>query len=221
MPTGLPRSASYCAANIIRSSWEPRSDNFTANHTAGDGSYTWASSDVDTSYWTGWGANQAQVAGQFTGTTTEMFSWAACRWGIDEDTLRAVGVQESDWHISKVGDNCGVVGRASYGITQIKSAYCSGASAWGGYPDTTRSTALDVDFYGAYVRSCYDGDFYDGGSWLYGGQTVAQIGATKGWDYVLWGCVGSWFSGGWYDSGATSYISSVKSHLANKDWLRY
>ena len=53
--------------------------------------------------------------GNFTGTTTEIFQWAACKWGIDEDTLRAVAVQESDWHQSAVGDNCGVVGEASYG----------------------------------------------------------------------------------------------------------
>ena len=33
-------------------------------------------------------------------------------------------------------------------------------------PDTRSSTALALDFYGAKLRSCYNGDFYDGGSWL-------------------------------------------------------
>ena len=82
-------------------------------------------------------------------------------------------------------------------------------------------TALNVDLYGARTRSCYDGDFYDGGSWLYGGQTVQQIAAAQGWDYVLWGCVGSWFSGSWYDSGATNYIGLIKNHLANRTWTTY
>jgi hypothetical protein len=77
-----------------------------------------------------------------------------------------------------------------------------------------------LDFYGAKIRSCYDGDFYAGGGWLYG-QTVGQIAAANGWDYVLWGCIGYWYSGGWYDSGAKSYITSVKGYLANKTWLTF
>jgi hypothetical protein len=63
--------------------------------------------------------------------------------------------------------------------------------------------------------------FYDGSSWLYGGKTVGQIAGVSGWPYVLWGCVGSWFSGGWYDSGANSYVASVKNWLAQKTWLTY
>jgi hypothetical protein len=63
--------------------------------------------------------------------------------------------------------------------------------------------------------------FYDGGSWLYGGQTVGQIAAVYGWPYVLWGCVGAWFSGGWYDSGAVNYINGVKTALAQRTWLGY
>jgi hypothetical protein len=94
---------------------------------------------------------------------------------MDEDLLRAVAVQESDWHENIVGDTCGPVGQASYGILQIKNAYCNGGSAWGGYPYTAQDTALNADFYAAYLRSCLDGDFYDRGSWLYKGQTIAQI----------------------------------------------
>lgn len=89
-------------------------------------------------------------------------------------------------------------------------------------PYTQNSTALNLDFYGAYLRSCYDGDYYDGSDYLYGGKTVAQHAATNGWDYVLWGCVGTWFSGsGWYDSAAVGYINSVKGRLANHTWTTY
>jgi hypothetical protein len=152
--------------------------------------YAWGPDATDP-YWSAWAARVALVQGQFTGTTTEHFSWAACRWGIDENTLRAVAVQESDWYTTSTGDVCGPVGEASFGLMQIKNAYCSGLLAWGGFPGTVNSTALNVDFYGAYIRTCYDGDFYDGGSWLYGGQTASQIAAVHGWDYVLWGCIGS------------------------------
>lgn len=211
-----------CASAIIHSGWEPRPDNYTANHTVGDGSYVWGPAATDP-YWAAWAARVPLVQGQFTGTTTEMFSWAACRWGIDEDLLRAVAVIESTWHQSNWGDRCGggdqTIG--SFSVMQIKNKSCDGSLLWGGMPDTQASTALAVDFYAARLRSCYNGDFYDGGSWLYGGQTVRQIAAAHGWPYVFWGCVGSWFSGGWYDSSAVDYIHDVETALAHRTWLGY
>jgi len=152
-----------------------------------------------------------------------MFSWAACRWGIDEDLLRAVGVQESSWHQSTWGDRCRGSDQTigSFSIVQIKNKYCDGSLAWGGMPDTQLSTSLAVDFYAAWLRSCYNGDFYDGNPWLYGGQTVRQIAAVHDWPYVLWGCVGAWFSGSWYDSGAVRYIGLVTTALAQRTWEGY
>ncbi|HEU0249838.1 MAG TPA: Ig-like domain-containing protein [Solirubrobacteraceae bacterium] len=220
--SGLPRGDGSCASLVTTSTWEPRSDNYTANHTvpSNPSSVPWSNAEIG-SYWAKWIANRNLVTGNYTGTTNQIIQWAACKWGLDEDLLRAVAVQESDWHESMVGDNCGSVGEASYGLFQIKNAYCNGGGAWGGYPYSAQDSALNADFYGAYMRSCLDNDFYDGGSWLYGGQTIAQIVAARGLDYAVWGCVGSWFSGGWYDSGAQNYINGVKSHLANKDWLKY
>jgi archaellum component FlaF (FlaF/FlaG flagellin family) len=217
---GLPRSDSSCASQVTTDPWEPRSDNQTANHTvpSNPALVRWSTGD---GYWAKWMAKRDLVTGSYTGTTNQIIQWAACKWGLDEDLLRAVAVQESSWHMSSVGDYCGVAGEASYGLFQIKNAYCNGALAWGGYPVTAEDTAFNADFYGAHFRSCLDNDFYDGGSWLYNGQTIAQITAAKGFDYAVWGCVGSWFSGGWYDSGAQNYINEVKSHLANKDWLKY
>jgi len=55
----------------------------------------------------------------------------------------------------------------------------------------------------------FAGDFYDGGDWLYGGEKV------KG---DLWGCVGAWYSGDWYDPGARQYIAEVKALLAKRPW---
>jgi autotransporter family porin len=223
LPNSLPRTASFCASAIIRSSWEPRADNYTANHTFGDGSYVWGPAMTDP-YWAAWAARVPLIQGQFTGTTTEMFSWAACRWGVDEDLLRAVAVIESTWHQSTWGDRCGggdgTIG--SFSVVQIKNKNCDGSLLWGGMPDIQQSTALAVDLYAARLRACYNGDFYEaGGSWLYGGQTVRQIAAAHGWPYVLWGCVGSWYSGSWYDAGAVTYIDHVQTALAQRVWLGY
>ncbi|MGA2989647.1 MAG: hypothetical protein ABSD88_04155 [Candidatus Korobacteraceae bacterium] len=208
----LPRSDAYCASAVSRNPWEPRPKNYQANHTVVRPPYGWD----DESAWPRWQGKLAQVTGNFTGTTTEIMQWAACKWGIDEDTIRAAAVQESSWLQSDVSDVCGPVGEASYGILQIKNKGCDGSVIHGGYPATTQSTALVADWYAAYIRACYDGDFYDGGKWLYGGQTVDQIAAQRGWDFVFWTCVGFHFSGNW--SPGQPYELQVRKHLANRSW---
>jgi hypothetical protein len=209
--TGLPRSDSTCAALVPTSSWEPRTDNATANNTmpADPSAVPWAKNSA-TTYWTKSIAKRKLVT-----------QWAGCKWGISGDLLRAVAARESDWHMSAVGDACGPTGEASYGLFQVKNAYCDGGIDHGGYPYTAKDTALNADFYAMNLRSCLDGDFNDGGSWLYGGKTITQIISTNGLDYALWGCVGSWYSGGWYDSAAKTYIGTVKTRLAAKTWLSY
>ena len=56
---------------------------------------------------TTWGASSAtypRATGNFTGTTDEIIQWAACKWGFDEDTLRAQVVKESYWTQTTLGD---------------------------------------------------------------------------------------------------------------------
>jgi hypothetical protein len=217
---GLPRLDSYCASQITQNPWEPRWDNYLANTTIPLGPVAW-SQTANQLYWAKWIANRNQVTGNYTGTTDQIIRWAACKWGIDEDLLRAVAKQESDWHENAKGDYANG-NYHSFGLMQVRDSDATSAPGahndQGGYPDTLSDTALNVDFYAAQLRSCFDGAFYDGGSWLYNGQTIQQVIATNGADYALWGCVGSWFSGGWYDTGAQNYITSVKTHLSNRDW---
>jgi len=210
--TFLPRSDSYCASAVTPNSWEPRPDNDQANHTVISPPYNWSVEN----YWTLWRAKRDKVTGNFTGTTTEIIQWAACKWGIDEDTIRADAVQESYWHTSTIGDVCGPAGEGSYGLMQIKNEDCSGTVVHGGYPYTAQSTALNVDWYAAHIRSCYDGDFYDGSNWLYLGQTVDQIAAQHGWNYVFWACIGAHFSGNWQPG--QPYQLQVQQILANRTW---
>jgi hypothetical protein len=145
----IPRSDAYCASAVKPNSFEPRLDNDQANHTVVPPPFNWSIEN----YWTLWRDKRAKVTGNFTGTTTEIIQWAACKWGIDEDTIRADAVVESYWHMSTLGDVCGPVGEASYGLMQIKNQDCTGTIIHGGYPDSTRSTALNVDWYAAHIRS--------------------------------------------------------------------
>jgi len=209
--TFLPRSDSYCASAITPTTAESRPDNDQANGTVVTPQWV---NDSENGYPL-WVTKRNQVTGNFTGSTTEILRWAACKWGIDEDLIRADAVQESKWHQSAVSDNCGVPGEASYGILQIKNLDCSGAPIHGGYPQTQQSTALNADWWAAHIRSCYDGDFQ---GLLYNGQTPAQIAATSGWDDVLWGCVGFHFSGNW--NPAQQYVQQVQQILAGKPWLQ-
>lgn len=198
---------SDCTSRVRYSSWEPRPDNNTANHTTGitGVQINGASSTFNSKY-------AGRINGSFTGTTDEILQWGACKWGLDENIQRARAVQESYWHQSQLGDQtsnstaCASIGQSapcyqSYGILQIKGPVHTGT-----YPTSKNSTSFNVDYSLAWQRACFEGDF----TWLGNGYAAGDI----------WGCVGAWFSGNWYDSGAQAYISSVKQYLANKQWLQ-
>src|SRR6478752_5875541 len=101
--TTLPGDAT-CAGRVRRSTWEPRPDNAVANSTmpdvtavhaafaarpvAGQGAYD--------PRWDSW--LLPRVTGHFTGTTDEVFQWAACKWGLADNVLRAIAVRESTWY---------------------------------------------------------------------------------------------------------------------------
>jgi hypothetical protein len=93
-----------CAARVHRSTWEPRPANagpnsrmpdrrkvhaaFAARPLSGDGSFRHK--------WDTW--LLPRVTGHYTGTTDEIFQWAACKWGIADNVLRAIAVRESTWY---------------------------------------------------------------------------------------------------------------------------
>jgi Transglycosylase SLT domain len=202
--SAVPRTDALCASVVTPRSFEPRPENTAANHTVPTVAVPWPQ-ERDQTYWRKWIANRNKVTGNYTGTTDEIIRWASCKWGLDEDTVRAVAVQESEWHQSEVGDN-----NSSFGIMQVKDHTSDGHPDLGGYPWTLQATALNVDLYGSWIRSCLNGAFYDGGDWLYHGRKVVND---------LWGCVGAWFSGDWHDRGANTYISQVRAILAGRGWL--
>lgn len=93
-----------CAREVHRSAWEPRPDNTKRNHVIPDAAAVHASFAVRRvaiagaadPRWDSW--LLPRVDGQFTGTTDEIFQWAACKWGLSDNLLRAVAVRESTWY---------------------------------------------------------------------------------------------------------------------------
>lgn len=223
-PNGYPLSASTCANSIVPDTTERIPENATQNATMGP-------STVAAANYGPWTDNTGEpqmerdiqaASGQYTGTTDDILEWAACSEGWNENWLRAEAVVESSWQQSTQGDS-----GCSQGILQVRACQNPPATlndAWGGYSATHTSTAFAAEMQASYLRACFDGSI----DYLYpSGQTVASMAAAHGggtnptgagWQYVAWGCVGSWFSGDWYSSAAQSYISQVQSDLSNQSW---
>ena len=189
-------SDAEAAARVRRSGWEPRPGNAAANQrTPEPGELDTFLADNISVY----RAHKPLVTGNFTGTTDEIIQWAAHKWGLDEDILRAVVVKESWWRTQAVGDN-----GLSFGLTQIKVTYHAGT-----HPLSAASTAFNVDYYGALFRYYYDGH----ADWL--------DEMDKGQDYAagdLWGAIGAHYAGRWHTPAADGYIASVQRHLDQRTW---
>jgi hypothetical protein len=99
----LPSGAT-CKGRIHASTWEPRPDNTKRNHVTPDPAAVHAAfaarpraaAGTYDARWDSW--LLARVDGQFTGTTDEIFQWAACKWALPDDLLRAIAVRESTWY---------------------------------------------------------------------------------------------------------------------------
>lgn len=211
LPVGsyLP-SGQECAARVRqdqRGQPEPRPENTAANQVVPD--------RVTMPVWQDFTeqANQqfvSRIDGDFTGTTEEILTWGACKWGLDADVVKAVAVQESDWRQGTVSDESNnpqdCVGGArppcptSFGIMQLKHTTLPGS-----YPLSQQSTAFNVDYYGARIRACYEG-------WV----TYLHDGYGPG---DLRDCVGWHWSGHWKDDGSQRYIQRVDHYLDSKPWL--
>jgi hypothetical protein len=191
----------YCRTHV-RAAAEVRSSNVTANHTTGSSSV-------------------GRVTGGFTGTTDEIIQWAACKWGIDEDIVRAQIVKESYWRQDAGGDPtndqtlCPPALRTtsgmcpeSAGLGQIRYQYHPDAFA---NNNAVKSSAFNLDYTYSLWRNCFEGNE----TWL---NTV-----ERGKNYTAgdaWGCVGLWFSGRWYTAAANTYIAAVQGIMANREWAQ-
>ncbi len=65
------------------------------------------------------------------------------------------------------------------------------------------------------------GDFANGKYHSFGLMQVSHDDANGATQVKgdMWGCVGYWYSGNWYDAGANQYIASVKNYYNTKPWI--
>ncbi len=164
----------------------------------------------------------ARVDGNFVGTTDEIIQWASCKWGVDEDYVRAQIVTESYWdQVNSLGDwgttaaNCeprfplGTNGRSgqcpeSFGLGQTRYPFMRSA-----FPHAYDSSAYNLDVTYAIWRSCFEGTE----TWLNN--------VDRGRDYAagdMLGCMGRWFAGRWYTRAALDYMGVVQGHVAQRTW---
>jgi Fibronectin type III domain len=164
----------------------------------------------------------ARVDGNFVGTTDEIIQWAACKWGVDEDFVRAQIVTESWWdQVRSLGDwgtnpaNCeprfplGTDGRAgqcpeSFGLGQTRYPFMRSA-----FPNAYDSSAYNLDVTYAIWRACFEGTE----TWLNTVERGRQYAAGD-----MLGCMGRWFAGRWYTQPAVSYMNTVQGHVNNRTW---
>ncbi|NUT37305.1 MAG: sigma-70 family RNA polymerase sigma factor [Hamadaea sp.] len=198
LPPGakLPSGAQCATAVRAKPIRENKGVNATANKTTGH-TVPGASAPL------------TRVDGKFTGTTEQILRWAACKWGIDEDMVKAQAAIESWWHMDNKGDygtdpsHCpadhglgvdGTPGKCpeSYGLMQVRYPYNMQA-----FPGVEKSTAMNADYAYAVWRSCYEGKM----TWL---NTVERGSQYKAGD--AWGCIGEWFAGRWHTVAAVQYV---------------
>lgn len=210
--SSLPSDA-VAAAQVHRSRWEVRPDNRAYNQTTPAGLALRRVNPADRAYDPRWNTYVlGRISGNFTGTTDEIFQWAAVKWGLPDNLIRTVAYMESDWHQSNYGDfindrsgcppgdemlPCPV----TFGIVGTKS------TSWPGiFPWNRDSTAAAVDVLGAWLRGCYEGWV-----WWLGSHGNRSHGTYRAGD--LWGCVGAWNSGNWHD-GTSAQPGSGEGYIA-------
>jgi autotransporter family porin len=177
----------------------------------------------------------ARVDGQYTGTTDMIFRWAACKWGIDEDVVRAQATNEHySWaQLSSGGDKRTSESQCVNGEFSLWNYECVDCCYqtwsnfqtkvvynWQTWPMIQSSTAFAADYRFADQRACMDGDYaaYFANKPAYNGHTYAGDIASGNLSVILWGCLGWHYSGEWYDAGAINYINRLKHTYTEEPW---
>lgn len=218
----LPDDAT-AATRVHRSGWEVRPGNARYNHTIPPRLALQPVDAADHAYDPRWNTYiLGRMTGNFTGTTDEIFQWAAAKWGLPDNLIRAVAYKESDWYQSNRGDfvenpaECPPGYRSpcpvTFGIAGTRSTSWPGVFPW-----NRDSTAAAVDVLGGWLRGCYEGWVW----WLrdHGNRSRGVYHAGD-----IWGCVGAWYSGDWHDGSISqqgsgeNYIHRVQHWYEARPW---
>jgi hypothetical protein len=187
-----------------------------------------------------------RVDGQFTGTTDEIFQWAACKWGLSDNLLRAIAARESTWYQYETYPSGRCVD--TYGCGDLFSEpspateeYCSALARYGyDYrpdlgpglcPQTFSIVGLkswEAPSWGV-MPGNQNGTFpfnRDSTAFAVDYLSAQLRGCVEGWEHWLtrkrgdiWGCVGAWNSGDWHSATAARYIARVRAEIAAHRWL--
>jgi hypothetical protein len=155
-------------------------------------------------------------------STDDLVQWVSHKWGIPTAWIRAQLIVESGWNQGRRGDLSIVTaaqyaatpaslrgsGRrriyASAGIAQVKAPPFEATGA-GTALLRWRSTAFNLDYYGAAVRYYYDG-YCD---WCSAGYHAGEA----------WRSIGAWDSPQpWANATARAYVDAVRSALSRQPW---
>ena len=159
-------------------------------------------------------------------STDDLIQWAAHKWGIPENWLRAEYVLESYWNQFQLGDATRVEPNwyglypyqsriphtstvyQSLGITQVRWIP-DGSLHPGTEPLRWESTAFNVDEQAATLRFYYDNPSGARSSW--GDPTYAPCQA--------WRSIGAWFRPyPWGNAGQAAYVKAVRHELDGRVW---
>jgi hypothetical protein len=179
-----------------------------------------------------------RVTGAFTaGTTDELIQWAAYKWGIDPDVLRAVGINETYWHHSL-----------------YVNGYPVEDDGFGDFTTTTSACASDFPLSRGYLvrsGSGYAGPYYDQCPQSFGfvqwkrtawPGTYPQSRESLPFNLDAWGArIRLWYEGYSYcgtsakgdlweavaahntgqclaAGGGISYVNNAKTYMSTKPW---
>jgi hypothetical protein len=210
---------------VERRGFEPRPENAAANQTTATGeqlslfqSDSWVAVDerVRTDI-------RRRIDGAFTGTTDEIIAWAACKWGFEDDVMRAAAVLQSDFRQSA---EAGIaVGDCPPDVTPAGDGYCphlfgifaanydAEASAHSTWPALRDSTAFNADYMGGFLRMCFEGYV----TWLDDPSvTPLQDGPYVAGD--LWACLGFAVAGRWRNLEARAFTATVREAYGERPW---
>lgn len=225
IPPGQPLPGdAECAARVYRSPWEPRPENAIANGRAAT-----AAERAQLVTWNGAlgyderaGPLGARVTGAFTGTTDEILQWVACKWGFEDDLVRAMAADTSRWRQTAVAcwttttTDCPPDGETRSSGTLTECAICYGILqiAWKyhrwTWPAARASTALNADYVTGLLRACFEGY-----------ATYLAPSADPAHPYQrgdVSGCVGALFSGGWYDVSGLNHAAATQTYQETQPW---
>ncbi|HSX53170.1 MAG TPA: Ig-like domain-containing protein, partial [Patescibacteria group bacterium] len=194
--SSLPND-SQCAASVHNSTWEPRLENFQQNNTmpapgAMAQSFAIRPRDQGNTYdsrWDSW--LLPRVDGQFTGTTDEILQWAACKWGLPDNLIRADAADESTWfeylHFPNNASFGGGGGGSSYWNRGSGDAFSAASAASTTFCQGIASQAIlstDIHDYQKDPITTYGGYPYTPGTGLCP-KTYSILGVMS-WDDPAW-----------------------------------